>query len=216
MNDDNCTLEKSEDLKNVEHINQSDKELMQKKQKKIKKIIFENSIGVFHVGLFIFMYLSNFSYVAWGALALSKDISIINECFYVWIYDFIGILYAIIYIINGGYTFAVTLKFAKSINDMSNINNSTNIDHVFIPVLLTWGLIILCSISDDCLNVYLSGHRDVWDLCQGTFYGILSMILLFVFFEIYISMQKKLTNRKKYKSAGDVIQQKLLNDGVSY
>lgn len=142
--------------------------------------VTENAIGLFHLGLFLLVYLSNFSYVAWGIFSLSKNHDVVTSCNFVWVYDLFGISYGISYVVKGAHTFASTLKTAKSLNDMSNINNSTYVDHIFIPVLLVWGFVIIASISDKCLNVYLPNHKDIWDLCQATFYGMLSMVLLFV------------------------------------
>ena len=152
----------------------------------LKLIILENSIGLMHVGLFIFLYFSNFSYMSWGIFSLSKNINVSDECHQIWLYDCFGIIYAILYIIIGGYTFATTLKSAKNMGDMSSINNSSYLDYVFIPLLLCWGLIIISTISDECLNIYLSGHKDIWDLCQGTFYGVLSMVLILVILKVYV------------------------------
>lgn len=156
----------------------------------LKLLILENSIGFAHIGLFTFAYLSNFSYISWGMISLSKNINISNQCYQIWWYDFVGILYTILYIIVGGYTFAITLKNAKNMSDMTKINDSSYFDYIFIPMLLIWGAYIICTIDDDCLNLYLSGHKDIWDLCQGTFYGILSIVLIFAFFAVYIFIAK--------------------------
>lgn len=167
------------------------KNFSQKIRKHIKKqktLVTENALGLFHVGMFIFVYLSNFSYVIWGSFALSFNMDIIHECQFLWIYDLIGVIYGFSYILKGAHTFFITLKNSKSINDMQNINNSSIYDHIFIPLLLIWGLIISSSIKNDCIQIYLDNHRDIWDLFQGTFYGIFSMVVMFsllYFFEYF-------------------------------
>ena len=176
--------------KTVETIETEKQKFKFGKVNKIKLLILENSVGLMHIGLFIFLYFSNFSYVSWGVFSLSKNYNVSNECSQIWFYDFVGIIYAITYVIIGGYTFAITLRSARTMSDMTKINDSTFLDYIFLTILMFWGLKIMCTISDQCVNVYLSGHKDIWDLCQGTFYGILSMTLLFIILKFFIIIKK--------------------------
>jgi hypothetical protein len=166
------------------------------------------------VCLFLFVYFTNLSYVIFGYFSLSKNSDVIYGCDNLWIYDFIGIFYGTIYIIKGAHTFAITLKKSKSINNMVNINNSTYIDHIFIPVLLIWGFVILIRMTDECLSNYTPEHRDIWDLCQGTFYGILSMVALFGCLEL-ITYLKKCKHDQQYISIeSSQIESKLIDNNL--
>lgn len=159
-----------------------------------KNYLKKNIIGISHIVIFIGIYLSNLSYVTFGVVTLSSNSSVIEECKYIWIYNLIGILYGASYIGKGAHTFTVSFQKSNSINDMSDINSSTYIDLLMIPILLIWGCYIQSSISGDCMNIYYNGHKDLWDLCQGTFFGILSMTLVFVFLELFMMFYKKYNN----------------------
>lgn len=149
--------------------------------------IEKNIIGICHLTVFLTIYFSNISYVGWGIFSLANNSDVITSCKEVWIYDLIGIIYAGSYIGKGAYTFGVSFRKSQSINDMTDINDSTYLDYVMLPSLLVWGLYIVVSISDECLQTYIHSHKDIWDLCQGTFYGILSMVVVCVCLEFVIN-----------------------------
>lgn len=158
-------------------------------------MIKKNIIGISNILIFIAIYLSNLSYVTFGILTLSSNSNVIDKCKYVWIYDLIGILYGASYVGKGAHTFTVSFQRSKSIDDMTDINSSTYIDHIMIPILLIWGCYIQSSISGDCMDIYYNGHKEIWDLCQGTFFGILSMTLVFVGLELFMLFFKKTNNK---------------------
>lgn len=162
-------------------------------------VVKKHSTGFFHIGVFLLIYLSNLSYVTYGILTLTTNSNVFNGCQDVWVYNLIGIIYGASYIGKGAHTFTVSFKRSSSINDMTDINNSTYIDYVMIPILLIWGFYIQASISSDCLNIYYKGHKELWDLCQGTFYGILSMVLTFIGLEILTCFFNRRTDTQDNK-----------------
>ena len=174
--------------------------------------VYTHADGIFHVCLFLIVYFTNLSYVIFGYFSLSKNSDVICDCNNLWIYDFVGIFYGTIYTIKGAHTFAITLKKSKSINNMVNINSSTHFDHVFIPVLLIWGFVILIRMTDKCLSNYVPGHRDIWDLCQGTFYGILSMVVLFGSLELITYIKKYKQDQQYISIETSQIESKLIDN----
>ena len=170
----------------------------------IKEKVKNNFVGISHILIFLVVYLSNLSYVTFGIVTLSSNSNVVNECQYIWVYNLIGIIYGATYIGKGAHTFTVSFQNSSSINDMTDINSCTYIDYVMIPILLIWGFYIQSSISGDCMNIYYDGHKELWDLCQGTFYGILSMTVTFVCLEIFMNYLNKIKSAKYSSVSMDI------------
>lgn len=185
---------------------------------KVNDKIKDNSVGLFHIAVFLVVYLSNISYVTFGIITLCTYSDVVNGCKTVWIYNLIGIIYGASYIGKGAHIFTTSFNKAKSINEMTDINSSTYIDWIIIPILLVWGFNIMISIESDCIDFYLNGHRELWDLCQGTFYGILSMVAIFGSLELMTLYHKvtKAQNLNNYTfHTPDSLEERLIYDSSS-
>lgn len=148
-----------------------------------------------------FVYLTSFilfacgsmfiGYTIWGGIIVNQNTETKHQCYGVWGYDVLGIIYGALAAFGCLLSSFVICCAASTLDDVSTIIGSndnsksstkSNITVLILLGLIIWGAIIFDNAPQQCIDLYKENNNDIWRLYKVTFWGSVALCCFGVLF----------------------------------